>query len=632
MARRERPVDLSARRLSRRRLLRGGLLGVGGLAAAALLGCTQDEDPAPPRVASRPADPTSTPSPEPTAQPEPRPLVPRRQRLTVTPEPYSRGAPRAVIGHPDLPFPYQYPEPVGLTPELGGTLLVGSTIDVESMDPLNASEGGSVTFPNMVYNRLLGMESGPRKRPWSIDLERELASAWEVSPDGLTLTFHLRANVHWQNVPPLDGREFVAEDVRFAFDRYRLGAGPHSTYWASVGAIDAPHPLTLNVHMARVTADLLFVPLASRYQPIYPRELVDRETIATQAVGTGPMIMVDAAKGSHATFGRNPDYFEHHVLLDGVEFRVLRDREERAAAFRTGRLDYAHDLVAHSDQMEALLQTNPDVQINLSPVVGGQALGLNLSNPTFADERVRQAITLALNPYLMADRVYRSVAEVLPLHPWTFALWEEPAAWWSEDLGPWFGRHNPDLAMQLLQAAGAEGLSFEAIYHDGGDTTLVTITEMAVEQLAAVGITMQPRSLAQADFDEIWRSGDLAEASVSADIPAGFDADHFFYHLVHSQSPKNLWRLDDPQVDAWAEAQQVELDPEARREIHRTMWEYFLDKMFWPPLPTPIGFEVYQPWVRGIRFGGILGTNSFFDLGDQIAGAWIDPDNDWGRK
>ena len=76
----------------------------------------------------------------------------------------------------------------------------------------------------------------------------------------------------------------------------------------------------------------------------------------------------------------------------------------------------------------------------------------------------------------------------------------------------------------------------------------------------------------------------------------------------------------------------VELDPEARREIHRTMWDYFLDKMFWPPLPSPIGFEVYQPWVRGIRFGGIFGSNSsYYDWGDQIAGAWLS-DHAEGRR
>ena len=64
----------------------------------------------------------------------------------------------------------------------------------------------------------------------------------------------------------------------------------------------------------------------------------------------------------------------------------------------------------------------------------------------------------------------------------------------------------------------------------------------------------------------------------------------------------------------------MEIDPDARKEIHRTMWDYFLQKMFWPPVPSGLGFEIYQPWLRGIRFGGIFGTNSsYYDWGDQVA-------------
>ena len=610
------------RGLSRRSLLRSGLLGGVGLAATGLLGCTQDEDAGTvPGAGGDGAGIVGS-------------ATPRAEPVTVTvsgpgpsvPEPTPVGE---IVHDPQLPYVYQYPEPLKWA-HPGGSLLVGSAVDLESMDPSHSADGGSVIFPNMVYNRLLGMVSGPRKHPFAIELETELAEAWEFTADGLTFTFHLRDDVYWQNVPPLDGRQLVADDVRFAFERYRQDAGPRRAYWANVGAIEAPDPYTLTVHMARATADFL-IPLASRHHPIFPRELVEGETIETQGVGTGPMILVDAEQGSNVTFARNPDYFEREVLLDGVEFKFQPDREERIAAFRDGRLDYAHDLVGHHDDVEALLVTNPDVQINLSPVVTGRPLALNLSNPKFADERVRQAITLALDPHLMVDRMFGHFANVLPLHPW---MKFDPSGSSPdgepypglEELGTWFGRHDPERAAQRLAAAGAEDLVFDSIYHGDGDPTRDDISAMAVEQLAAVGIAMQSTRLAKADFDGIWTSGNLAEASTSVDVPKGFDADHFFYDLVHSESPKNLWRLRDPQVDAWAEAQQVELDPDARREIHRTMWDYFLEKMFWPPLPSPLGFEVYQPWLRGIRFGGILGTNSSeYDWGDQIAGAWIDP-------
>ena len=105
---------------------------------------------------------------------------------------------------------------------------------------------------------------------------------------------------------------------------------------------------------------------------------------------------------------------------------------------------------------------------------------------------------------------------------------------------------------------------------------------------------------------------------------------------MDSTSAGNPWRLSAPQVDAWAEQQQTELDPDARKEIHKTMWDYFLQKMFWPPVPSGLGLQIYQPWLHGIRFGGIFGANSsYYDWGDQVAGAWIDPDIDgraWYRR
>ena len=534
-----------------------------------------------------------------------------------------------LIQDPALPFPYQFPEPEGLRPKAGGTMNIAATFSVGSMDPTQAITGGSITILNMVCNRFLGMVDGPRKNPWLIELEPELAASWERTPDGVTFTFNLRDDVAWQNVAPLDGRRFVAEDARFAFERYR-SQGPHQAYWANVGSLETPNETTLKIHMANVTADFI-LPLASRYQPIYPKELVDSGEIASRVVGTGPMILSEPESENRIVFVKNPDYFEREVLLDGVEFQLGQGYQDRLADFRTGHSDYAFSLATNIDELAPVLDTNPDVQINLRPIgAGREPLGLNLSNPKFADERVRRAMTLTVDTYLMADEVYDGLAMVLSLHAWPFVFDEIPEAECG-DLGPWIGGRDPDEAKQLLRAAGAEDLSFGSIYRNDGDHTVDAITNLVVEQFAEAGISMDARHVDESDFDAIWLSGNLAEASTSARRPEGFDADHFFHHLVHSESPKNLWRLDDPQVDAWAEAQQVELDPDARREIHRTMWDYFLDKMFWPPLPSPIGFEVYQPWVRGIRFGGILGTNSsYYDWGDQIAGAWLDQEApDW---
>ena len=47
----------------------------------------------------------------------------------------------------------------------------------------------------------------------------QLVESWEISPDGLTTTFHIRKGVYWHDKPPMNGREFDAYDVEFNFHR-----------------------------------------------------------------------------------------------------------------------------------------------------------------------------------------------------------------------------------------------------------------------------------------------------------------------------------------------------------------------------------------------------------------------------
>ena len=47
----------------------------------------------------------------------------------------------------------------------------------------------------------------------------QLAESYDISPDGLTFTFNIRPGVHWQDKPPMNGRELVAEDIVFNFHR-----------------------------------------------------------------------------------------------------------------------------------------------------------------------------------------------------------------------------------------------------------------------------------------------------------------------------------------------------------------------------------------------------------------------------
>ena len=360
------------------------------------------------------------------------------------------------VKDPDLPYPYQFPEPAGLTPKRGGIMRIAATWNVATMDPTASAAGGTITAPNMVYNRLLGMVGGPRKNPFTIELEPELASSWERTPDGATFSFGIREDIKWQNVAPLNGRPFTAQDAKYAFDRYAT-EGVHQSYWANVSEISTPDDYSMVLQMSKVTADFI-LPLASRYQTIFPRELVENGTISEQIVGTGPMILEEAEAGSHATFKRNPDYFEREVLLDGVEFRLRQDYTARLAGFRVGQFDYVYGLAPNIVQLGKILETNPDVQINFTPVVNGTSpFGMNLSNPKFADERVRQALTLGIDTALIAELLYDNISKTLPLQPWPYVFDEEPTVE-SGNLGRFAGRYDPRRGAEAAQGRGRRGV------------------------------------------------------------------------------------------------------------------------------------------------------------------------------
>ena len=610
--------------VSRRTLLRGGLLGGVGLAAAALIGCggdddDDDDDGATTSGTTGGSTTTTTSTTQTSTSSDSDDGDDAATDDNGGDEPAGEGM---YVKDDNLPYPYQFPEPAGLTPKPGGIMRIAATWNVATMDPTASAAGGTITAPNMVYNRLLGMVGGPRKNPFTIELEPELASSWERTPDGATFSFVIRDDIKWQNVAPLSGRQFTSADAKYAFDRY-ASEGVHQTYWANVSAIETPDDTSMTLQMSKVTADFI-LPLASRYQTIFPRELVENGTISEQVVGTGPMILEEAEAGSHAVFAKNPDYFEREVLLDGVEFRLRQDYTARLAGFRVGQFDYVYGLAPSIQQLGKILETNPDIQINLTPVVNGTTpFGMNLSNPKFADERVRQAITLGIDTALIAELLYDNISKTLPLQPWPYVFDEEPTVE-SGNLGRFVGRYDPDEALKLLKAAGAEGLEFENFYHNYSNPGSDQRAEIIAENLLKIGVKMDQHHVDYTEFNSTWVPGKLEEGCTSCWLTVGFDSDNFFYNSVHSKSPGNRWQLNDPQVDTWAEAQQVELDPDARKEIQKTMWDYFLEKMYWPPQPASIGIEVYQPWVRGIRFGGVFLTNvSYYDWGDQIAGAWL---------
>lgn len=602
---------------SRRTLLRGSAIGVAGLAAAALVGCGGDDDDDDSAGSTSGGGGTSTTSTTTTT-------------TTTTAAASDDGDdngdamvadfPRGeLIQDANLPFPFNFPEP-DKTPKAGGTIISSASTDISTFDSTKTAASGTGRYVNMVYNRILGFNRGVNLHPANIEIEPELAHSWERSPDGLSLTFNLRDDVYWQNVAPLNGRQFIASDVKFAYDRYAV-EGVHTGYWLNSAGVEAPDNQTVTITLSRAVADFIR-PLASCYQSIHPKELVDSGEIESTAVGTGPMILDEAIQAEKVTYVTNPDYWERDVLVDGVEFRHLPDGAARLAAFRAEQVATGEGIVGNLREVENLLETNPETQINLTALTNGTGFAMNLQNPKYMDERVRQAISLAIDRELLMTILYQGLGQVMHAIPWLF-VWDEQPTVENGLLGPWT-RFDPDESRKLLAAAGAEGLEMVNIffpYSSAYEQTPDILTDMFRD----VGITMTGGAADYTEFNSTWVGRQLEDVSTAGWGTIGFDAENYFYNSMHSTAPGNRWRFNDPKLDELTEAQQVELDPEARKAIFQEIWNYELEKAYRPVIGGGGGFFVYQPWLRGIRFGGALSTTNIYqDWGDIIAYGWID--------
>jgi ABC-type transport system substrate-binding protein len=113
----------------------------------------------------------------------------------------------------------------------------GGILRVRGYDPTHFDPHLTISFKthatlSFVYSRLVRHKVGTGVQPGIFTVEPDVAESWETLDD-TTYIFHLRKGVKWHNKPPLNGRELVAEDVKFTYDRFLTEPGsPNRYYWS----------------------------------------------------------------------------------------------------------------------------------------------------------------------------------------------------------------------------------------------------------------------------------------------------------------------------------------------------------------------------------------------------------------
>src|SRR5207253_9838178 len=134
-------------------------------------------------------------------------------------------------------------------PKRGGVLTRASAWDPPVIDPRLTQSVGLYQFAGLVGSRLVRYGFPDEVTgPTDLGLKGDLAESWQSSPDHRVRTFKLRQGVKWHNVPPLNGRELVAADVKHCFVAYAK-EGVQSFTFREIEGMETPDKHTLRVHL-----------------------------------------------------------------------------------------------------------------------------------------------------------------------------------------------------------------------------------------------------------------------------------------------------------------------------------------------------------------------------------------------
>ena len=522
------------------------------------------------------------------------------------------------LAHPPSPYPAWMP-PSDKPPKRGGILTRVTATDPPVLDPRLTNSVGLFQMATLTYNRLLRYPFTDEARDnKDLTLKGDLAESWEGSADFKTWTFKLRQGVKWHNVPPLKGRELVAEDVKYAYEAYAK-EGVQSFTFQEIDGMETPDKYTLRIHLK--TPNTMFPQnVAEPVAVIFPREVLEEDgDLKKRLIGTGPFILKENERKVRAVLVRNPDYFEKgYPYID--EYRLLStpDAATRRAAFRTGQSDWL-DPRSLSD-VDAVLKTNPKAVVQENTTLfTGLGLALSQDKPPFNDVRVRRAMSMAIDRQKQVDTVFEGHG---------ILGWGVPYIYWSDelpsaaDLGPYW-QYRPEEAKKLLAEAG---------YPNGFETTLfyfeyfpqLTSQVQLVQQdlKRNLNIELQISKLDYTTYFGRYAEGKWEGTVWGFQTGYAISLDERTYQYMHSKSPKNYFRVNDPVIDELCTQLRQTPDRAEQRALTRKVVAREQDQVLRMWMPGDNGFQAWQPHVRNIGhldLRGVVGYGS-----STLARTWLD--------
>lgn len=333
-------------------------------------------------------------------------------------------------------FAIPYMENLGLNPWYAGT---------------SGPEEYSTVAP--VYPQLLKSQRQP---DGTFAMVPDLAESFEVSQDGLMLTFRLKQNLNWS-----DGTPFTSRDVKVTYEGVLDPATgiPALADLAAIQTIETPDDYTVNFKLSERNA--LVIAALGGYigggiLPAHVFERVPHEkwrdvwSAPEELVTLGSYKIVEKVPNERTVLEANVKYYKGKPFVDRIEVVVIPEYSTAIAALKKGEVDILDAVLTNRPEFYAeypTLKDDPSLKVSLVTWSCTAYLGFNLDHPILTNRYVR----LAIANLIPIDTV---IQDVLKGHgkPASGPIW--PGSWaYSPDFPP-MAKYDPEKAEEFLTMAG----------------------------------------------------------------------------------------------------------------------------------------------------------------------------------
>lgn len=479
------------------------------------------------------------------------------------------------------------------TAEYGGTLRWRIVSEPPKPDPAQATD---TTSTMVIFKYAEGLV---KFDPNTMEIIPSLAESWDVNDDATEWVFHLRKGVRFQKEsggePTANGgREMVADDVKYSFERHLRMHSPRMNSLNSIKGFQAfldgkteswEGIKVLDDYTVKFILSKPFMPfmvqLSQAYFVIVPREDCEKwgKDLVFHPAGTGPFMFENWSHDDKYVMKRNPDYWgmdgagEKLPYLDKLEFVVIPDNAVAYMEFKKGNIDVLPDIpdAFYDDVKKNYGGRNLMAE---KPWTGVYYYGFNLMRPPFGDNpTLRKALNYAVDRKALNELVINGrYIPAVGVTPPGFFPYETPIEGYGYD---------PEKAKRLLKEAGYPD-GFKTVLQINNDPRHRAIAEAIQAQMRDIGVDLQIKMV---DWGVHLDTVDRGECEMfRMGWIASPDPDSFFYDLFHSSNwgeKGNGCRYKNDKVDRLLDDARSEVDRKKRMEMYREAEQTIVDDAPW---------------------------------------------------